>query len=86
MRTGKRPEARPGQRVRILAWFDPVALVTSHRPGVDFLGTVQRVHETAGDATVWISVDGVGGSYAFRPGDLEAIGPASDPASRAPEP
>lgn len=85
MKSDARREVRLGQRVRILAWFDHVALVASHRPGVDFVGTVQRVHETAGDATLWISVDGVGGSFSFRPGDLEAIGPTPDPAPPAVE-
>ncbi len=69
------------QKVRILAWFDHANLIASRRPGVDLLGTVERVQEVAGDVTVWVRVDGVDGIFTFKLSDLEADGlsPRPDP-------
>jgi hypothetical protein len=39
-------------------------------PGVDFVGTITRVHEVAGGVILSVKVDGVEGTFAFRPGDL----------------
>ncbi len=64
-------------RVRILTWFDHVALVVRHRPGVDVLGTIVRVQEYAGNISVSVCVDGVDGTFVFRPSDVEMVGPCA---------
>jgi hypothetical protein len=70
---------RTNDRVRILAWYDHAGLVAAHRPGVDFVGTIIRVHEVAGSVILSVDVDGVEGTFAFRRGDVE---PATDPSFR----
>jgi hypothetical protein len=60
-------------RLRILAWYDHAGLVAAHRPGVDFIGTISHVHEVAGSVILSVQVDGVEGTFAFRPGDVQLI-------------
>jgi hypothetical protein len=70
---------RSNDRVRILAWYDHAGLVAARRPGVDFVGTIIRVHEVAGSSILSVEVDGVEGTFAFRPGDVE---PPTEPSLR----
>jgi hypothetical protein len=63
---------RANDRLRILAWYDHAGLVAAHRPGVDFVGTIIRLHEVAGSVVLSVEVDGVEGTFAFRPGDVES--------------
>jgi hypothetical protein len=62
---------RANDRLRILAWYDHADLVSAHRPGIDLVGTIIRVHEVAGSVILSVEVDGVEGIFAFRPGDVE---------------
>jgi hypothetical protein len=64
---------RSNDRLRILAWYDHAGLVAARRPGVDFVGTIIRVHEVAGSAILSVEVDGVEGIFDFRPGDVELV-------------
>jgi hypothetical protein len=70
---------RANDRLRILAWYDHAGLVAAHRPGVDYVGTIIHVHEVAGGVILSVKVDGVEGTLAFRPGDVE---PATEPSFR----
>jgi hypothetical protein len=70
---------RANDRLRILAWYDHAALVAAHRPQVDFVGTIIRVHEVVGSVILSVAVDGVEGTFAFRPGDVE---PAVEPSEQ----
>jgi hypothetical protein len=70
---------RANDRLRILAWYDHAGLVAAHRPGGDFVGTIIRVHEVAGGVILSVKVDGVEGTFTFRPGDVE---PATEPSFR----
>jgi hypothetical protein len=67
---------RANDRLRILAWYDHPGLVAAHRPGVDFVGTIVRVHVVADSVILSVEVDGVEGAFNFRPGDVE---PAREP-------
>jgi hypothetical protein len=70
---------RANDRLRILTWYDHAGLVAARRPGVDFVGTIIRVHEVAGSAILSVEVDGVEGTFDFRRGDVE---PVSEPSFR----
>jgi hypothetical protein len=70
---------RSNDRLRILAWYDHARLVAARRPGVDFVGTIICVHEVAGSVILSVEVDGVEGTFTFRPGDVE---PATEPSFR----
>jgi hypothetical protein len=70
---------RAKDRVRILAWYDHPGLVAARRPGAHFVGTIIHVREVAGSVTLSVEVDGVEGTFAFRPGDVE---PATEPSIR----
>jgi hypothetical protein len=70
---------RSNDRLRILAWYDHAGLVAARRPRVDFVGTIIRVHEVAGSVILSVEVDGVEGTFDFRPGDVE---PVREPSSR----
>jgi hypothetical protein len=70
---------RSNDRVRILAWYDHAGLVAARRPGVDFVGTIIRVHEVAGSVILSVEVDGVEGTFDFRPGDVEPVRKPSFP-------
>jgi hypothetical protein len=70
---------RANDRLRILAWYDHAGLVAARRPGVEFVGTIIRVHEVAGSVILSVEVDGVEGTFDFRSGDVE---PVSGPSFR----
>jgi hypothetical protein len=64
---------RANDRLRILAWYDHAGLVAARRPGVEFVGTIIRVHEVAGSVILSVEVDGVEGTFDFRTGDVEPV-------------
>ncbi len=49
---------RANDRLRILAWYDHAGLVAAHRPAVDFVGTIIRVHDVAGGVILSVKVTG----------------------------
>ena len=67
------PKELVGRRVRVIAWYDHAPLIAASRKPARPEGTITHVNGVTGEPAVSVQIDGQGGAYTFKLGDVELL-------------